>query len=77
MSTYKGNGSTSASLRRIEKQLAVPPDEAQVYENHPTMADAPDGDYAANRRTRRMLRKKYGIDAKRLCDLEGGKSESI
>lgn len=75
MSTYKGLGPSSGSIRRIEKQMGVPPDKVQVYENHPTMANAPDGDYAANRRTRRMLRKKYGIDAKRLCDLEGGKSE--
>ena len=48
-------------------------DDIQIADNRPTfMPYEPNGTYATNRHTRRMLRKLHGIQAKRMCDLKGG-----
>ncbi|AUD55903.1 hypothetical protein K7009_004872 [Salmonella enterica] len=65
--------SSSNLIKLMERQKGVGRDDIQTASSRPTLTPhEPDGTYATNRHTRRMLRKLHGIEAKRMCDLKGG-----
>lgn len=65
--------SSTNLIQLMERQKGVGREDIQTTDSHPTLLpNEPTGTYATNRHTRRMLRKKFGIEAKKMCDVEGG-----